>query len=67
MTMTVNEAGRLGGLSLSQKQGRDHFSQIGKKGQQVMRQRHPGKASEWGKMGGRPKKLSLKEMGEAKK
>ena len=64
MTMSVSEAGRLGGLSLSRKRGRDHFSKIGKKGQQSMRKRYPGKASAWGRLGGRPKKLSLKDVGE---
>jgi hypothetical protein len=64
MTVSVNEAGREGGLSLLRKHGRDYFSQIGKRGQQAMRQRYPGKASAWGRLGGRPRKLSLTDIGE---
>jgi hypothetical protein len=59
MGMTVNEAGKMGGLSLLQTKGREHFSVIGKKGQEALRKRYPGMASEWGKKGGRPKKNNL--------
>ncbi len=62
---TVREAGRKGGTTVLQKHGLAHFSRIGVKGQAAMRMKHPGKASEWGKLGGRPKKLPLnKIMGE---
>jgi general stress protein YciG len=57
--ITVNEAGRRGGLSLLNKRGNIHFSEIGKKGQKVLRQRYPDMASEWGKKGGRPRKDNL--------
>ena len=54
--LTVSEAGRKGGLALFSKRGRKHFVEIGKKGQETMKKRYPGKASEWGKKGGRPRK-----------
>jgi hypothetical protein len=59
MGITVNEAGKMGGLSLLQTKGREHFSVIGKKGQETLRKRYPGMASEWGKKGGRPRKNNL--------
>ena len=57
--ISVNEAGRLGGLSTFRKYGRNHYRTIGQLGQQAMRNRYPGMASLWGKSGGRPKKLSF--------
>jgi general stress protein YciG len=57
--ITVNEAGRRGGLSLLAKRGHNHFTEIGKKGQEALRKRYPGMASEWGKKGGRPKKNNI--------
>ncbi len=68
MSLTVAEAGRRGGLKVLQIRGRDHFAEIGKKGQLVMRQRYPGMAAQWGKRGGRPRKPTLAQyMGEARK
>jgi hypothetical protein len=60
MGITVNEAGRIGGLKVLEKRGRNFFSEIGEKGQKAMRTKHPGMASAWGKLGGRPKKAKLK-------
>ncbi|MBA7500410.1 hypothetical protein ES704_03166 [subsurface metagenome] len=57
--ITVSEAGRKGGLALLRKRGKKHFAEIGKKGQEVLKKRYPGKASEWGKKGGRPRKNNL--------
>jgi general stress protein YciG len=63
--LTVREAGRLGGLAVLNKHGREFYSEIGREGQRVLRERHPGMASQWGRMGGRPRKLTLAEiMGE---
>ena len=63
--LTVQEAGRLGGLKLLRNRGRRHFVEIGKTGQRAMRRKHPGMASEWGKRGGRPKRCNLADiMGE---
>ena len=54
--ISVNEAGRRGGLEVLRRYGRLYFSRIGHLGQQVMRARYPGMASRWGRKGGRPKK-----------
>ena len=62
MAITVVEAGRRGGLTLFQRHGREFFAEIGRKGQSVMRQKYPGMASEWGRLGGRPRKLKLEEV-----
>jgi hypothetical protein len=72
MSENVSEAGRLlgrkGGLTVLQKYGREHFVQIGRRGQLALRQRYPGMASKWGARGGRPRKLELHRVGgEAKK
>ena len=57
MTISVNEAGRKGGLALLAKRGNKYFCEIGRKGQKELRKRYPlSKASEWGKKGGRPSK-----------
>jgi len=63
MGITVNEAGRRGGLRTLQKHGSEFFVRIGQKGQEVMRARYPGQAREWGKLGGRPRKPHLANMG----
>ena len=57
--ITVNEAGRKGGLTILAKRGNKHFAEIGKKGQEEMKKRYPNMASEWGKKGGRPRKNNL--------
>lgn len=68
MGITVNEAGRRGGLSLLAKKGKEFYVEIGRRGQSVMRARYPNMAKEWGKKGGRPRKSNLEEiMREAKK
>jgi len=58
--ITASEAGRKGGLTLLEKQGKKHFASIGKKGQEVLVKRYPNMASEWGKKGGRPRKERVK-------
>jgi general stress protein YciG len=65
MTLTVVEAGRQGGLKVLRTHGRDFFIRIGRKGQGAMRAKYPDMAKQWGKLGGRPKKLTLNQiMGE---
>lgn len=64
MSLTVAQAGKRGGLKLLQTRGRTFFVEIGRKGQEAMRQKYPDMASEWGKLGGRPKKSSLDDMGK---
>lgn len=62
MSITVNEAGRRGGLSVFRARGCQFFAEIGKKGQRVMRARYPNMASQWGKLGGRPRNPKLEEI-----
>jgi general stress protein YciG len=66
MSISVSEAGRRGGLTVLRNRGREFYVQIGIKGQQEMRARYPNMASKWGKLGGRPRKLSLSDMGKDK-
>ena len=64
--MTVRQAGKKGGLACSRNHGRGFYVGIGRRGQHVLRSRHPDKAREWGRMGGRPRKLTLEQiMGQA--
>ena len=60
----VREAGRSGGLTVFRNRGGAFFAEIGKSGQAAMRQKYPNMAREWGKLGGRPKKHSLDDMGK---
>jgi general stress protein YciG len=63
--ITVNEAGKKGGRTVLEKHGSQFFVRIGRLGNKAMRAKYPGRASEWGKLGGRPKKLTLNQiMGE---
>jgi len=59
MSITVNEAGKKGGLSVLRNRGRQFFTKIGKQGNLAMRHKYPNMASEWGKLGGRPRKPKL--------
>ena len=59
VNITVNEAGRKGGLATLAKYGKEHLSGIGRKGQETLRKRYPSMASEWGKKGGRPRKKNI--------
>lgn len=63
-SLSVQEAGRLGGLAVLRNHGKAHFSEIGKMGQAEMRRKYPNKASEWGKLGGRPTKPNLSDTGQ---
>jgi len=60
--MSVSEAGRKGGQTVLRNLGRKFYSRIGAKGQQKMRARYPNMASQWGKLGGRPRKPSLSQL-----
>ena len=64
MSITVAKAGRKGGLTVLRKLGREFYVGIGQKGQKSMRRKYPNMAREWGKLGGRPKKHSLDDMGK---
>ena len=64
-TMTVREAGRLGGLETLRRRGRDHFVRAGHRGQKVMALRYgPEDRKRWGRMGGRPRKVRIVITGE---
>ncbi|MFH1483084.1 MAG: hypothetical protein ABIG98_02345 [Chloroflexota bacterium] len=43
------------------------MADIGRKGQKVMRSKHPSMAAQWGRMGGRPRKPDLAGAGECRK
>jgi general stress protein YciG len=60
--LSVSEAGRKGGQTVLRNRGREFYRQIGAKGQQKMRSRYPNMASEWGKLGGRPRNPSLNDI-----
>lgn len=62
--ISVKEAGRRGGLTILGTRGRVYLAELGRKGQRAMRLKYAGMASEWGKLGGRPKKPKLCDMGE---
>jgi len=62
--MTVGEAGKKGGLACLRNRGSTFFAEIGRKGQDVLRAKYPDMAKDWGRQGGRPRKLNLNEMGQ---
>jgi general stress protein YciG len=64
MSMNVVEAGRKGGLAVLKKLGREFYVSIGQKGQKSMRRKYPNMAREWGRLGGRPRKISLDNVGK---
>lgn len=53
----------MGGFAVLRNRGRQFYIEIGRKGQRAMRAKYPDSASEWGKKGGRPRKLDLNKMG----
>jgi general stress protein YciG len=64
MGTTVNEAGKKGGRRTLTKFGREFYVSIGRKGQKSLRCKYPNMAREWGRLGGRPRKNSLDDMGK---
>ena len=57
--ISAREAGRRGGNSTLQNQGREFFSRIGKKGGKKTSKLYRNMLKEFGKKGGRPKRPSL--------
>lgn len=56
-SITVSEAGRLGGLETLRRHGRQHFVTAGHLGQQVIAQYYTTEDRRyWGAMGGRPRR-----------
>ena len=66
-SISVAEAGRRGGLVILRTRGRSYFVELGHRGQRAMRLRYPGMASEWGRLGGRPRKPNLEDTEEEAK
>ena len=62
MDISVREAGRRGGLANLDKFGSEYFVRIGRLGGLRTKALHSDHYSEWGRMGGRPKKPKLKEI-----
>ena len=64
MSMSVQEAGKKGGISTRNKYGHIFLKNIGQRGGKVTSERHRDKLSYWGKKGGRPRKSNLANMEE---
>lgn len=64
-SITVKEAGRLGGLETLRRHGRQHFIGAGYHGQKVVAGRYTTEdRRHWGSLGGRPRRRKLADMGE---
>jgi len=64
-SITVSEAGRLGGLETLRRHGRQHFVTAGHRGQEVITHHYTTEdRRRWGTLGGRPKKPRLADVGE---
>lgn len=64
-SVTVSEAGRLGGLETLRRHGRQHFVTAGRRGQEVIAHHYTTEdRRHWGSLGGRPKRPRLANMGE---
>ena len=61
MNMSVEEAGRRGGIRNSEKFNKQHFINIGRIGGLRTKSLYADKYSQWGKKGGRPRKVNLGE------
>jgi general stress protein YciG len=59
--ITVAEAGRRGGRATLESQGIDFFKRIGKKGGERTAELYKELLSEFGRKGGRPRRLALDE------
>ena len=63
--LTCRQAGRLGGLETLRRRGRAHFSECGRLGQQALKERWSTEdRRQWGRLGGRPRRVRYKDMGE---
>jgi hypothetical protein len=64
-SITVSEAGHLGGLETLLRHGRQHFVTAGRRGQEAITQYYTTKdRRRWGAMGGRPRRTKFTSMGE---
>lgn len=64
MSLSVQEAGKKGGLATRDKYGRVFLRNIGQRGGYVTSERYKDRLSYWGKKGGRPRKATLADMEE---
>lgn len=64
-SITVSEAGRLGGLETLRRHGRQHFVTAGRRGQEVIVQHYTTRdRRRWGSLGGRPRRVRLADTGK---
>jgi len=64
-SITVSEAGRLGGLETLRRHGRQHFVTAGRRGQEVIAHHYTTRdRRHWGSLGGRPRRVRLADVGE---
>lgn len=63
-SITVSEAGHLGGLETLSHHGGQHFVAAGRRGQKVIAHHYTTEDRRWGSLGGRPRKPKLANMGE---
>lgn len=66
MSISIEQAGRKGGISTRNKHGLSFLTQIGAIGGRVTVERHKDKLSHWGRLGGRPRKIPFNEMEEVR-
>jgi len=62
--VSVREAGARGGRATSERLGRDHFREIGRKGGQRTKELYGDLFREYGRRGGRPRRPDLQNMEE---
>lgn len=63
--ITVNQAGRRGGLETLRRHGREHFVSAGCTGQKAVACRYTTEdRRHWGSLGGRPRRVRLVDTGE---
>ena len=63
--LTVSEAGRLGGLSTLARHGIAHYQKVGRKGQAKLATKCTSdQRRSWGALGGRPKRVRFRDLGE---
>jgi hypothetical protein len=65
LSLTVREAGAVGGRATYVKYGKEHFQEVGKRGQAVLSAKITSEQRRsWGALGGRPRKRRFSTMGE---
>jgi general stress protein YciG len=62
--LTCKEAGRKGGTTTARKYGAEYYKRIGSMGGQRTKQKWGHLMSEWGQLGGRPRKATSADEAE---